>query len=63
MSLLADTVDAAAFFEPGGGAARDLGGQETHRFHENTIREMRMSTDGISVSKPLTDFHRRVDGA
>lgn len=64
VSYLADTVLMLRFFEAAGAVRRAVSVVKKRTgFHENTIREMRMSADdGISVGKPLADFHGVLTG-
>lgn len=57
VSYLADTVLMLRYFEAGGAVRRAISVVKKRTgHHENTIREMRMSSNGISVGKPLSDF-------
>jgi circadian clock protein KaiC len=63
VSYLADTVLMLRFFEAAGAVRRAISVVKKRTgYHENTIREMRMSSDGISVGKPLTEFHGVLTG-
>ncbi len=63
VSYLADTVLMLRFFEAAGSVRRAISVVKKRTgFHENTIREMRMSSDGITVGKPLTEFHGVLTG-
>jgi circadian clock protein KaiC len=63
VSYLADTVLMLRFFEAMGAVRRAISVVKKRTgYHENTIREMRMSSDGITVGQPLTDFHGVLTG-
>lgn len=63
VSYLADTVLMLRFFEAKGAVRRAISAVKKRMgYHENTIREMLMSSDGITVGKPLTDFHGVLTG-
>lgn len=63
VSYLADTVLMLRFFEAEGAVRRAISVVKKRTgYHENTIREMRMSADGITVGQPLTDFHGVLTG-
>jgi circadian clock protein KaiC len=63
VSYLADTVLMLRFFEASGAVRRAISVVKKRTgYHENTIREMRMSADGITVGQPLTDFHGVLTG-
>ncbi|HVF48945.1 MAG TPA: ATPase domain-containing protein [Pyrinomonadaceae bacterium] len=63
ISYLADTVLMLRFFEAAGAVRRAISVVKKRTgYHENTIREMRMSSDGITVGKPLSDFHGVLTG-
>jgi len=63
VSYLADTVLMLRFFEAGGAVRRAVSVVKKRTgFHENTIREMRMSSAGITVGRPLADFHGVLTG-
>ena len=63
VSYLADTVLMLRFFEAAGAVRRAISVVKKRTgYHENTIREMRMSSDGITVGKPLTDFQGVLTG-
>lgn len=64
VSYLADTVLMLRFFEAGGAVRRAVSViKKRTGYHENTIREMRMSADdGITVGKPLSDLHGVLTG-
>jgi circadian clock protein KaiC len=63
VSYLADTVLMLRFFEAAGAVRRAVSVVKKRTgFHENTIREMLMSSEGITVGKPLTDFHGVLTG-
>ena len=58
LTYLADTVILLRYFEARGEVRRAVSvvKKRTSR-HENTIREYRMNSRGISVGEPLTNFH------
>lgn len=63
VSYLADTVLMLRFFEAAGAVRRAISVVKKRTgYHENTIREMRMSSDGITVGKPLSEFHGLLTG-
>jgi circadian clock protein KaiC len=63
VSYLADTVLMLRFFEASGAVRRAISVVKKRiGYHENTIREMRMSGDGITVGQPLKDFHGVLTG-
>jgi circadian clock protein KaiC len=63
VSYLADTVLMLRFFEAAGAVRRAISVVKKRTgYHENTIREMRMSSEGITVGQPLTDFHGVLTG-
>jgi circadian clock protein KaiC len=63
VSYLADTVLMLRFFEASGAVRRAMSVLKKRTgSHENTIREMRMSSNGITVGQPLTDFHGVLTG-
>jgi circadian clock protein KaiC len=63
ISYLADTVLMLRFFEAAGAVRRAVSVVKKRTgYHENTIREMRMSSDGITVGKPLSEFHGLLTG-
>ena len=63
VSYLADTVLMLRFFEARGEVRRAISAVKKRTgFHENTIREMRMSSGGISVGEPLKDFQGVLTG-
>lgn len=63
VSYLADTVLMLRFFEAAGAVRRAISVVKKRTgYHENTIREMRMSSDGITVGQPLNDFHGVLTG-
>jgi circadian clock protein KaiC len=63
VSYLADTVLMLRFFEAAGAVRRAVSVVKKRTgYHENTIREMRMSSAGITVGKPLTEFHGVLTG-
>src|SRR5690606_12634816 len=57
LTYLADTVILLRYFEAGGSVRRAVSAikKRTGR-HENTIREYRISQDGLSLGEPLTQF-------
>jgi circadian clock protein KaiC len=63
VSYLADTVLMLRFFEASGAVRRAISVVKKRTgYHENTIREMRMSSDGITVGQPLNDFEGVLTG-
>lgn len=63
VSYLADTVLMLRFFEAAGAVRRAISVVKKRTgYHENTIREMRMSGEGISVGEPLKDFQGVLTG-
>ncbi|HYP00891.1 MAG TPA: ATPase domain-containing protein [Pyrinomonadaceae bacterium] len=63
VSYLADTVLMLRFFEARGEVRRAVSVVKKRTgYHENTIREMRMSSGGIAVGEPLKDFHGVLTG-
>ncbi|HEU4593672.1 MAG TPA: ATPase domain-containing protein [Pyrinomonadaceae bacterium] len=63
VSYLADTVLMLRFFEAAGAVRRALSVVKRRTgYHENTIREMRLSSEGVMVGEPLSDFHGVLTG-
>ena len=63
VSYLADAVLMLRFFEAAGAVRRAISVVKKRTgFHENTIREMRLSSEGITVGDPLSDFHGVLTG-
>ena len=63
VSYLADTVLMLRFFEARGAVRRAISVVKKRTgYHENTIREMRMSGGGITVGEPLKDFQGVLTG-
>lgn len=63
VSYLADTVLMLRYFESGGAVRRALSVVKKRTgAHENTIRELDISPDGIRVGKALTDFQGVLTG-
>lgn len=63
VSYLADSVLMLRFFEARGTMRRAISViKKRTGYHENTIREMRMSASGIAVGKPLKDFQGVLTG-
>jgi circadian clock protein KaiC len=63
VSYLADSVLMLRFFEARGAVRRAVSVVKKRTgYHENTIREMRMSDSGIAVGEPLKDFHGVLTG-
>jgi circadian clock protein KaiC len=63
VSYLADTVLMLRYFEAGGAVRRALSVvKKRSGRHENTIREFRISPDGIRVGEPLTKFRGVLTG-
>jgi circadian clock protein KaiC len=64
VSYLADTVIMLRYFEAGGAVRRAISVVKKRTgFHEDTIRELRLSSKGIKVGKPLTEFQGVLTGA
>ena len=63
LSYLADTVLLLRYFEARGEIRKAISALK-HRtgFHETTIREMSMSSKGILIGEPLTEFHGVLTG-
>ncbi|HEV7375834.1 MAG TPA: ATPase domain-containing protein [Pyrinomonadaceae bacterium] len=63
VSYLADTVVLLRYFEAEGAVRRAISViKKRTGFHEDTIRELRLSAKGIEVGKPLADFHGVLTG-
>lgn len=63
VSYLADTVLMLRYFEAAGAVRRAISVVKKRTgYHENTIRELRMSPDGITVGEPLSEFHGVLTG-
>jgi circadian clock protein KaiC len=63
VSYLADTVLMLRFFEAAGAVRRAISVVKKRTgYHENTIREMRLSSAGITVGEPLSDFQGVLTG-
>ncbi|HEY0081309.1 MAG TPA: ATPase domain-containing protein, partial [Pyrinomonadaceae bacterium] len=63
VSYLADTVLMLRFFEAAGEMRRAVSVVKKRTgYHENSIREMRMSSGGISVGEPLRNFQGVLTG-
>ena len=63
VSYLADTVILLRYFEAEGSVRRAISViKKRTGYHEDTIRELRMSAKGIEVGKPLSDFHGVLTG-
>jgi circadian clock protein KaiC len=63
VSYLADTVLMLRFFEAEGAVRRALSVVKRRTgYHENTIREMRLSSEGVTVGEPLSDFQGVLTG-
>lgn len=63
VSYLADTVMMLRYFEASGEVRRALSVVKKRTGeHENTIREMRITSDGIVVGEPLTEFQGVLTG-
>jgi circadian clock protein KaiC len=57
MTYLADTVILLRYFEAGGKVRRAISViKKRTGFHENTIREYRISNTGLAMGKPLDGF-------
>ena len=63
VSYLADTVFLMRFFEARGALRKAVSVvKKRSGFHEDTIRELRMTGDGIVVGEPLLDFQGVMSG-
>jgi circadian clock protein KaiC len=63
VSYLADTVMLLRYFEADGSVRRAISVVKKRTgYHERTIREMKMSSKGISVGDPLTNFNGVLTG-
>ncbi len=63
LTYLADTVVTLRYFESRGAVKQALAViKKRSGNHERTIREMRVSKNGIEVGKPLTQFHGVMTG-
>jgi circadian clock protein KaiC len=63
ISYLADTIVMLRFFEAGGAVRRAISVVKKRTGqHETTIREFRISTEGLRVGNALTDFHGVLTG-
>ncbi len=63
VSYLADTVLMLRFFEAAGAVRRAISVVKKRTgYHENTIREMSLSSKGVMVGEPLSDFHGVLTG-
>ncbi|HEX3561067.1 MAG TPA: ATPase domain-containing protein [Pyrinomonadaceae bacterium] len=63
VSYLADTVLMLRYFEAGGAVRRALSVvKKRSGAHENTIREFQLSSDGIYIGEPLTEFRGVLTG-
>jgi circadian clock protein KaiC len=63
VSYLADTVLMLRYFEAGGAVRRAISVvKKRSGAHENTIREFRISSDGIRVGEPLVKFQGVLTG-
>ncbi|HEY0099789.1 MAG TPA: ATPase domain-containing protein [Pyrinomonadaceae bacterium] len=63
VSYLADTVLMLRFFESRGAVRRAISVVKKRTgYHENTIREMQLSSEGIKVGQPLNDFQGVLTG-
>jgi circadian clock protein KaiC len=57
MSYLSDSVIMLRYFEAGGRVRRAISVVKNRSgIHENTIREFRLTSDGVTAGPPLTDF-------
>ena len=57
MSYLSDSVIMLRYFEAGGRVRRAISVVKNRSgIHENTIREFRLTADGVTAGPPLTDF-------
>jgi circadian clock protein KaiC len=63
VSYLADTVMLLRYFEAEGAVRRAISVvKKRSGYHEDTIRELRLSSKGIEVGEPLSDFHGVLTG-
>jgi len=63
VSYLADSVFLLRFFEARGALKKAVSVvKKRSGFHENTIRELRMTADGVVVGEPLLDFQGVMTG-
>jgi circadian clock protein KaiC len=63
VSYLADTVMLLRYFEAAGAVRRAISVVKKRTgFHEDTIRELRLTSKGIKVGEPLTAFHGVLTG-
>jgi circadian clock protein KaiC len=63
VSYLADTVILVRYFEAQGTVRRAISViKKRTGFHEDAIRELRLSAKGIEVGKPLKEFHGVLTG-
>lgn len=63
VSYLADTVVLLRYFEAAGAIRRAVSVVKKRTgAHEDTIRELRLSSGGITVGKPLSEFHGVLTG-
>jgi circadian clock protein KaiC len=63
VSYLADTVVLLRYFEAAGAIRRAVSViKKRTGAHEDTIRELRLSSGGITVGKPLSEFHGVLTG-
>ena len=63
ISYLADTVLLLRYFETHGAVGRALSVMKKRSgAHENTIREVQITSSGIHLGPPLTDFHGVLSG-
>lgn len=63
VSYLADTVVLLRYFEAVGAIRRAVSViKKRTGAHEDTIRELRLSSNGITVGEPLSDFHGVLTG-
>ena len=63
VSYLADTVVLLRYFESKGAIRRAVSVvKKRSGYHEDTIRELRLSSKGMEVGKPLNDFHGVLTG-
>ncbi len=62
-SYLADTVLLLRYFEAAGRLRRAISVvKKRSGFHEATLRELRIDSDGIHIDEPLTNFHGVLTG-
>jgi circadian clock protein KaiC len=64
LSYLADTVLLLRYFEHAGRVRKAISAVKTRGgAHEDSIREYRLTSDGVSVGEPLREFHGVLTGS